>query len=510
MKNNLKYIVSIVVSVFLVSCFEDKGNYDYNLQDKNEIAGMDSSYTAIFMEPFTVDPKVKNSEKYSFLWTAFKYDETYPTIDTLSTAPVLQELMPLEPGKYHLELQLKDNANHYTQYARTTLFVTTEISIGWYVLKNNGNTSDVDIFMPSNKKLLNAIEQAHGQPMQGKGTSIVYYPIYRYRGADGKNLNTRAVGITTDKDIAIYNTNDLQTIYNRKDLFFDNADITEIPLRLRFSVLNNELYTNKRVYYVSTSNNNTSNKYGLPQQIDGKDIEPGLAMRTYQYTLIYDKKGKRFVSCSYSGAIAPLKREGSDGKVDKSIPDPSALGCYPVYMASMNMSKQLYGRTTGYLVMKHETKDEHYIYEIDNVSIARGKSTNPIKRSIPVAANLKINQAKVFGHNYELSYLYYPVGNIIYLYDTQTQTESEMMTGIDGEVTMIKNIYWQKPSDTAFNYLLIAVSKNGKYTINIYKMLGGRPDGNPVKVLEGDGEVNDIHYVTSIMTETDEQFYPYH
>ena len=49
---NLYLFLLILLPLLCVSCYDDKGNYDYHALNQVEVAGIDSMYTAIFMEQF--------------------------------------------------------------------------------------------------------------------------------------------------------------------------------------------------------------------------------------------------------------------------------------------------------------------------------------------------------------------------------------------------------------------------------------------------------------------------
>ena len=51
---NLYLFLLILLPLFCISCYDDKGNYDYHALNQAEVAGIDSMYTAIFMEKLVI------------------------------------------------------------------------------------------------------------------------------------------------------------------------------------------------------------------------------------------------------------------------------------------------------------------------------------------------------------------------------------------------------------------------------------------------------------------------
>ena len=91
------------------------------------------------------------------------------------------------------------------------------------------------------------------------------------------------------------------------------------------------------------------------------------------------------------------------------------------------------------------------------------------------------------------------------MYDLEQNTEEPLsLTDMvsEEEITYISNRYWTGDAveDNNFDYLAIATHKDGKYKVYLYEILGGKPYGKPVRILEGEGKVVKMHYVHPSMT----------
>lgn len=64
---NLYLFLLILLPLLCVSCYDDKGNYDYHALNQVEVAGIDSMYTAIFMEQLVITPTIQSKIKNGYM-----------------------------------------------------------------------------------------------------------------------------------------------------------------------------------------------------------------------------------------------------------------------------------------------------------------------------------------------------------------------------------------------------------------------------------------------------------
>ena len=153
---------------------------------------------------------------------------------------------------------------------------------------------------------------------------------------------------------------------------------------------------------------------------------------------------------------------------------------------------------------------KHYIYQL----VLGIDPSNPIEKVTEVATSSKLNGANLFAVN-ELTakVMYFVNDNQLYMYDLIQNTEellrpTDMTTG--EEITYISNRYWSGSdnADKNFDYLVFATHKDGKYKVYLYEILGGKPYGKPVRVLEGEGKVVKMHYVDPSMSMVSYDYFP--
>ena len=143
--------------------------------------------------------------------------------------------------------------------------------------------------------------------------------------------------------------------------------------------------------------------------------------------------------------------------------------------------------------------------------------SNPIQKVDTIDTALALNSTVVIGNNEnQANLLYYAVAGKIYMYEIEREKESELkLEGFQGgEVTYISNRYWlsEEDKDHNFDYFTVATYADGKYKIYLYNTVGGIPTGRPERILEGEGKVLKMHFLSPFMGSNDSavECYPCH
>lgn len=128
----------------MVSCYDDKGNYDYH--DINEITfeNIDSIYNLLVnVDTLKIDPVLKMSdgdyrdtERFQYIWS-FALDMN--TKDTISTERVLNYPITLEPKDYNLYLKVKDLKTEVQWWKKIIVRVGTAFSKGLMLIGEDEN-----------------------------------------------------------------------------------------------------------------------------------------------------------------------------------------------------------------------------------------------------------------------------------------------------------------------------------------------------------------------------------
>ena len=104
-------------------------------------------------------------------------------------------------------------------------------------------------------------------------------------------------------------------------------------------------------------------------------------------------------------------------------------------------------------------------------------------------------------------YIYCIDGGKIYasIFDNSDLSESEIRPqGINADetITYVSNQFWNGGGDTSFNNLIIGTQKDNQYKLYFYNMVGGIPEGAPINVVSGIGNVKSVRYLNMMINTT--------
>ena len=171
---NLYLFLLILLPLFCISCYDDKGNYDYHALNQAEVAGIDSMYTAIFMEKLVITPTIQSEDKervYDYIWMCYDKNDFRKSIDTLSLEKDLDYTVSLSLSSYQLIFAYRDRETEITKYVYSSLSVESQNSRGWYVLKEKEGGTDLDFFWKG-KENTDLLQQTQGKMLTGKPRSL--------------------------------------------------------------------------------------------------------------------------------------------------------------------------------------------------------------------------------------------------------------------------------------------------------------------------------------------------
>lgn len=68
------FLFAIVLSGLWISCYDDKGNYDYSILNQAEVTGIDSIYRCDLLSHLVITPKLNSQDKsrtYDYMWLCY-------------------------------------------------------------------------------------------------------------------------------------------------------------------------------------------------------------------------------------------------------------------------------------------------------------------------------------------------------------------------------------------------------------------------------------------------------
>lgn len=476
MKNNsIKLLIFLFISTLLVSCYEDEGNYKYSKINSVSVKGIEKEYTKftsidkleIPIEVTSVDPSVE----FEYLWSYYDAKESI----TISDKKDLTFPITMKQGKYTLLLTVTEKASGIKYYFSSALTVETQFTRGWYILKEDGSDTELDL-RREDTSLDNILANysAMGK-LKGKPVSIGYF-------SGGK------IFLQSENDAYSVLIEDMSLIANYKDMFF--AEPTEIPTQIGFCQ-NVQVYNwidENGVYKASTP------KFGYPMSIDGDTkgyVPSGFTAKNMTDILYYDELNCRFFVEPMNGSfLYTFKDTDKAGNATTWLP--RDLDATMLYMGTFGGPAGS-EKGSGFAVLeKRSGEKERLIFTVD--TNAANAKYNPITKGVIAPLGSDIYNAKVFANNRNFAVLYYDNKNKLGMYDISSDSQKDIYTFTEGEeITYIHNsIYYSDKMDK----IVVATYKNGDYKLYLFDILAGAPTGEPV-IYEGKGRVKEVIYTAA-------------
>lgn len=508
MKTNLSILLILVLGCF--GCFDNKGNYDYSEFTNITIQNVETQYEKIlFKDTLEINPKITPAEKnYEYLWTINQRyggessSVTNVKTDTISTSPILKYPITKPAGIYEVNLKITDKETGFSTFSNTELVIKSEFSLGYYILKETADGStEVDLHTPS-LTFHNLLSSSPEGAITGKPVSMgLIFQYCHINPQTAEYVIPPALTICTENDVRIINLNDLTTIFNYDNMFYGDKPQNEKPLYIFPNFFN--------ITYLSTAGCNynyqnglglpSAGKFGLPVPLK-ESYEPDIhtiVAKSYR-SYLYDVINCRFFVFDANGYVNLFDKEGD---IPNKFPSTHKL----LFLGYNDVAEE-----QGFAVFKDG--NDRYLY-----SLQFDDYTNPVKEKTKIDASLALSRATVIGNNEkQASILYYAVDGKIYMYEVGQKRETKLeLNGFEGgDVTYISNRYWlsEDDKDNTFDYLAIGTYADGKYKIYLYNTIGGIPTGQPKKILEGEGKVLKMHFLSPFMGSNDSAIksYPCH
>lgn len=114
--------------------------------------------------------------------------------------------------------------------------------------------------------------------------------------------------------------------------------------------------------------------------------------------------------------------------------------------------------------------------------------------------------ATLFATNqYTADIIYFVNNNKLYYYDAVNNVEYELIAAdlpANETITFLSNRQYTVAAPN-FDYLTIGTYLNGTYKLYMYIMIGGKPNGSPVRTTSGTGKIKETHYLGTSFTDFD-------
>lgn len=486
--------------VFLASCAKDKGNYDYKPHEKITVEGIESSYTKISeADKLTITPTVSSTDpnaQLEYLWGIYETNvQGYaPVLDTLAKTKNLDYLIKQPAKGWVLVYRVTNKNTGYSSYFTSTINVVTQFTRGWYVAKDDGSKTDLDLFLTPTSiepegKMENIYSTVNGKSLEGKANLLTFISSYKST-VTGTLGNTRTLFITTDKDISAANINTLKEIRGYTTLFYDPPAI-KAPAAVFMGSAANYLINNGKCHSIYAMSANTG-QFGVAKIKD----DVGTPYNLSRYFLasyitdpyFFDQTSSSFLMGTGTGAVMTAVSDATTTKMSANNNNKNML--YMGYKAGPSP-------LTGYAVFQDKT----------NITLKILSQITPSKTAFSMVNDTLSTSEKLYNATrYMLldgdeNLMYFAVGNDVYSRNLSNRFEQLQFTVPAGEeITFMRH---RKYTEAAYahNYVMIGTKIGESYKVRMFTKTSGNLNPTPVFTLEGKGIVRDVMYVAPSISE---------
>ncbi|MCO4294054.1 PKD-like family lipoprotein [Solitalea sp. MAHUQ-68] len=477
------------VALLALSCSKDLGNYDFKPKEVISIEGVEKSYSISGTERLMIDPSLSSSEgnaNFDCFWGI--YDGDYqgldlPKMDTISKTKTLDYLVTQRPyDKWKLVFCAKNKQTGFAQYWQIPLRVTTPSAGGWYVLKDDGSQSDIDLFktptsiMPASK-LENIYSSYNGKKMEGKALFLAYSTEYQ--------PSSKTLFVGTDKDLSALSIYTFKEFRNLGGLFFEKPSV-KAPGFLMNTGANYFLLNDGQLHGLSTILlggglfstrkliDNVNSPYKLSKYFTVDEV--------YRAPYFFDDMSSSFF----------MAGDATDAALTAVTDAKDKNGKLLTAMTAKNNNKKLLFMDGLYAYFQDKTDANLKILSNLTLNSSAFQMVNDTVKTMDKffnATNIAILQAG------DENMVYFANGNEVWSRNLSNKQETRQFIVPAGEeITFIKH---RKSEDEpyAYNYVMVGTKVGGNYKVRMFEKSSGDLKPTPKFILEGTGSVGDVYFV---------------
>ncbi len=464
--------IALLAMPVFTGCYEDKGNYDYISEEEAmpvKIAALES-ITAKANQELDITPTLSGEGHgdYDYVWYVIANEYPYD-VDTISHDRDLKTDLALKVGKYKLYYRVTNRANGVYTSVNTALTVTaTDITSGWYVMKQTSQGVDFDYFSLSGtsdkKDFLTSVLGIEG--MTGTPVGMMYQASgygHETTNPDGTTTtesNLQAMHIVTDKDYITLNGSDLSVLNELKDQFY------EMPEKIDFSYIGQEDYQQILINNGKKHALGSIGKWGY-QEAGDYDLYPEVLYAGFN-DLVFDRKSCTFYDVGPWASGLEACPDMFTGMAFSEFADKGLeLNRFVVHISN-NYTPDCY------MLMHDPTENKDYVI---NVGFFGNYVYNITYYDVPSSS--KLFDAKVMAAPQSASVIYYGDGNKLYMYRVATGDVREMKQfGSSETISFIQNVSGTEADGTAFNDVVVMTNSDSGYKVYRFPMVGSAGELN--------------------------------
>lgn len=464
MRRNILLLLMIAFTCMVVSCYDDKGSYNYTDVNEVEIDELGDGYSVIFKkDTLKIVPKVSftmdslTPDRYEYEWKAVPGLTNKNPGGVIGTERDLVYFTELYPGSYSLYLKIRDKQTGLLWMNSTPLSVRTEVALGFLLIgEDPDGYVNVDmIAMPSDTIVLKSLLSNNGLPPM-KGPKRI---MYTSSGISSFDPYVKLWVATEDRSYYVNTTtfsgDPLNTFERMVYSSFEMpAELNPVHMIAKsragaMSSYRMVVCDNGYVFLVSLF---SGEYYANP--INRASKTQDVLFKAYPYifstpgyvsgAVIYDTDDNRFLRF---GTFDTYSRELSDGATD-IFPWIQPEGRMLWYAENTMDTEGGSSNGNSFALMKDTETNDFHIYKFYASNGAK-RAYYAVNKSLAT----DIDKAELFAFSSKRTMFLYAVGKTLYAYDYNKGYEKLYKMEMDGEITMLK---FDIQSNTTYNDLYVA------------------------------------------------------
>lgn len=474
MKRIFFYILSAVL--FMGGCYKDKGNYRYAENEVITTTGIEARYNKIYLQDrLVIDPEVKSTvpgAEFEYFWTISTSKET--SKDTVSHDKKLDIPIDRDPNKtYWLVFGATNKNTGITAYTPAELIINTPFSYGFYVLKDDGKKSDVDLYNSDGSVFNNIINYVNEEQGIGKAIRLSYSSnTYVFDEESNSYKKIKVVNVMTDRGLIVLDASLASIVRKDQQCFFEQQSVIS-PAFMGESTYSQLLISNGKVYSISNQSSN-SGKYGMSKKMPGgaESIISKYVHNDYLgHHLVFDENSSSFMFATNAlNELLPAV-DGSGTELSCSNNNKSLL-----YLGA----RAPYYDRIAFAVMEDKTDGKRLIARVDlnqrNKYIVSMTAEN-LDETDPAA------HAQMYTVSLTEEVLYFISEGALWCRNVAGKdgVNTKQFTIPDGErVTLVKSLKYKEAGVIDLNHVVVATTDGSGYKLRLFaKTTAGNLNPSP-------------------------------
>ena len=483
--NNIKLLWSFLIVCLLAACYDDKGNYDYMEKLSINVSGIEDDHTVLLMDTIKFRPEITPADrKYECFWGVLPKNGYQYQFDTISKEKDWDYVVNLNPGAYKLRFCARDVTSGVFTFLEYSLSVVTDMSIGWWVLKEENGKTDLDVFS-TDRKISDLLKTKNGNSLDGSPRNMAFVSDWlNYDEEMDENVITKTVFVASDQEVVAVDFFSGAILRNFDNLFYNKPDVKK-PQDVLPALNSVFLVNDNKLYSMLLAGTGKSGFFGDAQLGPVLQVSPQRVTHKRLAPVFFDEK-----SCSFFTAL------GSGLKLI-SFPDDEPpvnnLNAELLYIgAKMGFSTP----NNFYALMKSKTGNRYTLSKLSGEYVS--SFPNPMISTRVLDNSLGILSAdyRTMAKDYNL--MFFSKGNELWAFDVEelSEVKQEVSVPVGEKITYMEDLRFTPAfnKDMWFNSVIVGTSKNGNYTLYRYDVVAGKLQP-AVKIGEGTGEVTRACYL---------------